>query len=198
MKNTLKVDHENRRLIMDKTFAKLSSNVRNEEYDMLQKVRADYPNYTVTVRQIKKNPNKESYKGLTYAYMKNYINFVETTEENRAAALAEFEQLRLISACHSNSKRYPVIKNWFLEKYPEISQFGLPVIDIEMENATSVIEDSIDSEIKETIDVPSSTEATEEITDIPISTGTKEEIIDIPIAAQIEKDTATSEKEAAA
>ncbi len=187
MKNTLKVDHENRRLIMDKTFAKLSSNVRNEEYDILQRVRADYPSYTVTVRQIKKNPNKEYYKGLTYEYMKNYINFVETAEENRAAALAEFEQLRLISACHSNSKRYPVIKNWFLEKYPEISQFGLPVIDIEMENNSSTIMDSIDVEVEETID-----------TDSPITAEEKEEIIDIPIAAQIEKDTETSKKEAAA
>ena len=31
MKNTIKLDHENRRIVMDKTFAKLSADVRNEE-----------------------------------------------------------------------------------------------------------------------------------------------------------------------
>ena len=31
----------------------------------------------------------------------------------------------LISKCHSNAKRYPVIKNWFLEKYPEVKEFGM-------------------------------------------------------------------------
>lgn len=39
MKNTIKLDHENRRIVMDKTFAKLSEDVRNEEYDILQRVR---------------------------------------------------------------------------------------------------------------------------------------------------------------
>lgn len=43
MKNTIKLDHENRRIVMDKTFAKLSADVRNEEYDILQRVRRDYP-----------------------------------------------------------------------------------------------------------------------------------------------------------
>ena len=55
MKNTIKLDHENRRIVMDKTFAKLSADVRNEEYDILQRVRRDYPTYEVANRKIKKN-----------------------------------------------------------------------------------------------------------------------------------------------
>ena len=31
----------------------------------------------------------------------------------------------LIAECHSNTHRYPVIKQWFLERYPEIAKFGL-------------------------------------------------------------------------
>jgi hypothetical protein len=32
----------------------------------------------------------------------------------------------LVSQCHSKAFRYPVIKKWFLKKYPEIVKFGLP------------------------------------------------------------------------
>ena len=67
---------------------------------------------------------KECYKGLTYEYMEDYIQ----THEPAAtvdAVLDEFEEIRLISSCHSKAFRYPVIKSWFLELYPEIAQFGL-------------------------------------------------------------------------
>ena len=32
-----------------------------------------HPDYSVVKRNIKKNPQKESYRGLTYAYMEHYI-----------------------------------------------------------------------------------------------------------------------------
>ena len=66
MKNVLKLNHENCTIVMDRTFAKRSENTRSEEYTHLQQVRQDYPTYTVVRRQIKTNPKKENYKGLTY------------------------------------------------------------------------------------------------------------------------------------
>ena len=66
MKNTIRIEHEKRLLVMDRTFAKLSANVRNPEYAILQNARRDYPDYAVVTRQIKKNPKKETYAGLTY------------------------------------------------------------------------------------------------------------------------------------
>ena len=125
MKNTLKIDRENGLIIMDRTFAKLSENTRSEEYTHLQQVRKDYPTFQVVTRTIKKNPKKETYAGLTYDYMKFYI-FNHEPAENRRNALAEFDELILISKCHAKAKRYPTIKKWFLEKYPEIVQFGMP------------------------------------------------------------------------
>lgn len=47
MKNTLKIDHSKKTIVMDRTFAKLSENTRSEEYAHLQQVRRDYPNYLV-------------------------------------------------------------------------------------------------------------------------------------------------------
>ena len=124
MKNTLKIDFENSRIVMDRTFAKNVQNTNSEEYRHLQQVRKDYPTFAVVARQIKKNPNKECYKGLTYEYMENYITTHEEGE-NRVLVLKEFAEQRLISECHSKAHRYPVIKKWFLDKYPEIANFGM-------------------------------------------------------------------------
>ena len=124
MKNTLKINHADRIIVMDRTFAKLAENTMSAEYAHLQQVRRDYPKYKVIQRQIKKNSNKETYNGLTYEYMEGYImthGSVETIQAN----IREFEEMRLISKCHGKAFRYPVIKSWFLEKYPEIAKFGV-------------------------------------------------------------------------
>lgn len=123
MKNTLKIDHAKGKIVMDRTFAKLSMDTRSEEYAHLQAVRRDYPTYEVITKTIKPNPNKETYKGLTYEYMTNYI-LTHETEENALAVIREFNELRVISNCHRQGLRYPTIKRWFLNKYPEIEDFG--------------------------------------------------------------------------
>lgn len=123
MKNTLKVNHEKREIVMDRTFAKLSMDTRSEEYAHLQTVRRDYPDYKVITKTIKQNPNKETYKGLTYEYMTNYI-LTHETEENALAVIKEFNEMRVISNCHRQGLRYPTIKRWFLDKYPAIEEFG--------------------------------------------------------------------------
>jgi len=133
MKNTLKIDFENSRIVMDRTFAKNVQNTNSEEYRHLQQVRRDYPTFAVVTRQIKKNPDKECYKGLTYKYMRFYI-FTHEPADKRKKVIEEFEELVLISQCHSQSKRYPVIKNWFLDRYPEIKEFGMPKADEQEKN----------------------------------------------------------------
>ncbi len=50
MKNTLFVNHNNETIVMDRTFARKAINARSEEYELLQRVRQDYPKYTVTQR----------------------------------------------------------------------------------------------------------------------------------------------------
>lgn len=126
MKNVCKLSHAKREIVMDRTFAKLAENTMSAEYAHLQQVRKDYPTYTVIKRQIKRNGNKESYKGLTYEYMETYI-LSHGTSETRIANLREFNEMRLIAECHSKAFRYPVIKAWFLEKYPEVKNFGKKV-----------------------------------------------------------------------
>lgn len=126
MKNTLKLSHAKREIVMDATFARNAENTMSPEYAHLQQVRKDYPAYTVVRRTIKRNANKESYKGLTYEYMETYI-MSHGTSETRIANLREFNEMRLIAECHSKAFRYPVIKAWFLDKYPEVKNFGMKV-----------------------------------------------------------------------
>ena len=123
--NTIRIDHATKRIIMDSMFYKNSSNPRSEEYKTLQEVRKDYPTYMPVQRQIKKNPAKKTYSGLTYEYMEDYI-LTHESAETVEKVFAEFNEMILVSQCHSKAFRYPTIKKWFLDKYPEIVKFGLP------------------------------------------------------------------------
>ncbi len=124
MTNRLLICHENNTLTMDRTFAKKASVVGSEEYNLLQAARRDYPTYDVKTRQIKRNTAKECYAGLTYEYMRKYISHKES-DETRGTVLAQFDELITISQCHSKGKRYPTIKKWFLDNYPEVKTFGV-------------------------------------------------------------------------
>lgn len=137
MTNYLKVDRANRQLVMDRTFAKNSAIVGSREYAMLQMAKADYPDFTERVRTIKRNPNKKTYAGLTYEYMEDYICTHEP-EDNIPIVLDEFYEMRLISECHSKAFQYPVIKRWFLNKYPEIANYATlkPTMYVEPGNVT--------------------------------------------------------------
>ena len=122
MKNTLRLNHAERTIVMDKTFAKFAANTMSPEYAHLQQGRQDYPLYTVVQRHIRKNTKQEHYHGLTYRYMEDYITTHGSAEDRRI-----YDEKKLISECHSKSFRYPVIKSWFLERFPEIKNFGVPV-----------------------------------------------------------------------
>ena len=119
-KSRVRMLHDESIIEINKIFAKMAENPFSEEYAALQNLRKDYPVYKVRTREINKNPNKESWKGLTYAYMEDYIR----THSDKAT-MDEFNEKRLISKCHSKAFRYPVIKKWFLEKFPEVANFGV-------------------------------------------------------------------------
>ena len=71
MKIAINIDFLNNRILMTKSFANRASDVRSEEYEVLQKARRDYPTFTVEIRTIKRNPYKKTYAGLTFQYMRD-------------------------------------------------------------------------------------------------------------------------------
>ncbi|MBE5792548.1 MAG: hypothetical protein E7322_10375 [Clostridiales bacterium] len=105
MKNTLKINHTNRIIIMDRTFSKNAENTQSTEYAHLQTVRRDYPDYTVIKRSIKTNKNQNHYKGLTYEFIEDYI-LTHGSADDIKKNWAEYQEKRLISECHSKAFRY--------------------------------------------------------------------------------------------
>ena len=138
MKNYMKLDHENRKIVMDRTFANKAEFVGSEEYNLLQQCRRDYPTYNVIRKTINKKTDQEHYRGLTYDYMKEYIGKYDT--ENKEANLALLEEMIDISKCHSTCKRYPVIKQWFLDTYDHVKKFASPEDENKVAETNNVIE----------------------------------------------------------
>ena len=67
------LNHEDKTITLTRKFAKLSSNPFSREGKQLTKVKKDYPDYEIVVREIKINTDKDTYEGLTYEYMRDYI-----------------------------------------------------------------------------------------------------------------------------
>lgn len=123
MKGTIRVDHINRNILISKEFAKASMKINSEEYKTLLEVKKAYADYSIIQREIKKNPQKESYKGLTYEYMEKYI---ELHDGRNSKVMNDYQEMRFIAQCHSI--RYAHIKKWFLETYPEIETFSTKAV----------------------------------------------------------------------
>ena len=124
MRKAIRIDFTNHAIVLTREFQKLASDVRSDEYATLQRVRKDYPDFSVGIRAIKKNPNKNTYKNLTYSYMEKYIR----THEEKAQAteiFTELAEMYLLAQCHKNGVGYATIKSWFLDKYPDVKKFGI-------------------------------------------------------------------------
>lgn len=117
-RGSIRVDVVKSTIYVSKSFRKACANIESDEYTLLQLVKEDNPTFKVEERTITKNANKESYRGLTYAYMEQYIALHDGAESKR---MTEFRELKHISQCHSI--RFPKIRAWFLETYPDVKNF---------------------------------------------------------------------------
>ena len=118
MKNVLKINHKTSQIVMDRMFAIKSSLYGSQEYNNLQQARQDYPTYSVARKEIRKNPQKESFNGLTYKYMEMYMDRYNVPAE----ICKQYEDLRFNAKGHSI--RYPIIKAWFLKTFPDMKDWG--------------------------------------------------------------------------
>lgn len=117
----MKYNFENRTIDMTKAEAKLAATRNTPQFKELIEMRKEFPDfaiYVIPTKTIKKNEKKESYRGLTYAYMEAYIE-----SHADASVMDEYKEQKTIAECHS--VRYPNVKKWFLAKFPEIAEFGV-------------------------------------------------------------------------
>ena len=120
----MKINQKNQTIEMSKKFAKAAEKFGSEEYRALQEARRDYPNFRVVPVSRQASGQKESYKGLTYSYMENYI---KTHDDEKKTIMTEYEMLRGMSAeaqeALAEACSYTEMKAWFLKKFPAIAEF---------------------------------------------------------------------------
>lgn len=110
-------------ITLSSAFKKKAFTPGTSEYAEFMAVRREFPDYKLAVREFKTNTKQDRYKGLTYPFMREYIAKVEG--ENAKPVLDGLDYMIDISKCHSTCKRYPVVKKWFLNRYPDVETFGM-------------------------------------------------------------------------
>ena len=132
----LTIDFAKNRIVMTRAFARKASDPSTKEYRELKDTMETFPTFSVEHHTIKKCSGKESYKGLSYSFMYYYINtYVE--ESKREKAMEDLEEQIFLTKCHS--KRFPTVRKWFLETYPEInSNYGKIAAEFEERNTVEL------------------------------------------------------------
>ena len=106
MKNGYNYDAISNTVTISNTFAKKASQVGSEEYEIMLKLRKDYPNLKVMKEE--KTGNAQ----LTYKKMEDFINM----HRNKDGLLKAFKSAKTLSKFHSMP--YTFVKNWFNETFP--------------------------------------------------------------------------------
>ena len=113
-----------KKIEMSKKEAKAAAKFGSDEYKDLQTARKDYPNFKVVTVTRKSTAKKNPFKGLTYEYMKMYI---EKHDDDDKSIMAEYKMLRGLTdeaeEVLAESFTYLEMKDWFLKKFPAIASF---------------------------------------------------------------------------
>ena len=126
------INERNKTLEITKKFAAAASRFGSNEYMELKAARSEFPTFKVVTKTTSRK-SKDSFKGLTYEFMENYI------KSHKPELLETFYELRGLDA---DGKRvelaaaatYGEIKMWFLTQFPEIEKLG--------ENGNKIIEEA--------------------------------------------------------
>ena len=109
---------------MTKAESKAAGKVGTEAFKEMLSLMQQFPSYKILVVARAATKKSCDYKGLTYDYMKKYI---ENHDDEMKSIMAEYKNLRGESeeakAALADSCSYQEIKSWFLAKFPEIEKF---------------------------------------------------------------------------
>lgn len=98
-----------------KAFEKKAAIFGTEEFKLWREYKKEFPNATMTTKTIKKNPDKKSYKNLTYANMELFI------EAYDAKLVVELKKQIKLSKVQSNP--YRAVLAWFLKEFPKYDEY---------------------------------------------------------------------------
>lgn len=107
MTNGYNYDALNNILTISASFAKKASKVGSMEYNVILKLRHDFPNLT-----IQQEAKKEGKKSITFAQMETFID----RHRNKDELLKLFNNVRKLSRVQPMPYKY--VKTWFENKFP--------------------------------------------------------------------------------
>ena len=111
MKNGYNYDALNNTLTISASFAKKASKVGSLEYNIILKMRRDFPNLT-----IQREEKKEGKKGLSFVQMENFI----AMHRNAKELTSLFEKVKKLSRVQPMPYKY--VKTWFENRFPYYSE----------------------------------------------------------------------------
>ena len=107
MTNGYNFDALTNTLIISASFAKKASKVGSLEYNVILKLRRDFPNLT-----IQQEEKREGKKSVTFAQMEGFIALTRNAKE----MLVQFERVKKLSRVQPMPYKY--VKTWFDDKFP--------------------------------------------------------------------------------
>ena len=109
IRNLFVYDHVNKAIIGTKSALKKAGIPGSDESKAFASMIRDYPHYKVVEKDVKKNPSKNSHKGLTMSLVKAYLEIQENADELK-------EKLKRIEnmAKEQKLKAFPLVKRWFI------------------------------------------------------------------------------------
>ena len=114
MKLPYQLNHEDKTIALTRKFAKESSVPGSSQYELLMKLKTDFPTYDITMRNIDIKKKKQKYTGLTYETMCEHI--LKEHDENALKDL-----LFQMDLNHNEGGAYGRVKSWFLAEHSDFA-----------------------------------------------------------------------------
>ena len=147
MKNGYNFDALNNTLTISASFAKKASKVGSLEYNIILKMRRDFPDLT-----IQREAKKEGKKSITYVQMEAFIAMHRNKEELKA----EMDKVRKLSRIQPMPYKY--VKTWFENRFPYFSDDqptfdadGFVIDPMTLKNMLSMVQEVKATNLNETI-----------------------------------------------
>lgn len=116
-----KIDFITNTVIINYKFAEAAEKYGSPEYKLLQAIKNDMPDITVSVQSGREQKTARYNKRLTYANMENYIKCFDNSE----VLLERFETVKKMSATLKSP--YKFVCDWFFAQFPEYEK--IPVFE---------------------------------------------------------------------
>ncbi len=124
--NTLfSYDFTRKAIVVSATTLKKTRNPDSPECKALMRMLAEHPDFCVAEKEVKKKSGKQTYKGLTFTRMADYIQM----QANSVEELRKYEAVRRIAKIKGSE--YALTKKWFLNAYPAYKERA--VVEQEMD-----------------------------------------------------------------